>query len=94
MKKPGAPTKTDYDERRAEMVASAREYGRIEHGLTVDEAVKLRKALVSTKTDPPGLYFACVRSGRNLPPGDSGPAAVYGGYALDDEEIKKAKGIQ
>lgn len=94
---PPKTTKPEYDDSRHEMRTFAQSVGCIRDGLTEDEAKSLRKALVMTVTDPPGLYFATVRSGQNLPTmfeGQpiKGPAAVFGGYALTDEQKRQAMG--
>ena len=94
---PPKTTKPEYDDARRDMVSNARKVGCIADGLTVDEAKSLRKALVATVTDPPHLYFATVRSGHNLPASIDGqrivgPAAVFGGYALTEEQKQQARG--
>lgn len=81
-------TNPDYDAIREELrIHHPQQAGCIQEGLTRDEARKLRQALM----DQPH-FFACVRSGKNLPPGIKGPAAVFGGYALSEEQIQQAKG--
>lgn len=87
--KNGAVTRGDYDAVRDELRKFPRVVGCIQDGMEIDDAKKLRLALV--KTDG-GHFSAVVRTGRNIPQGFSGPAAVFGGYALLQEEIDRTKG--
>jgi hypothetical protein len=85
----GGVTRPNYDAVRREMELYPQVEGCVAEGLSERDAKQLRKALVKTKS---GHHFATVRSGRNLPADCKGPAVVFGGYALTQEQIARAKG--